>query len=75
MNNKGDEVAVDFKSKFLSSAEEMKKNLGPILKSNYRFSFVKARSIRIPRLLFKMTVKMHNRPSFAFPALVELLIN
>jgi len=29
--NKGDEVATDFKSKFLSSAEEMKENLGPAL--------------------------------------------
>ena len=31
MVNKGDEVAVDFKSKFLSSAEEMKENLGSAL--------------------------------------------
>ena len=31
MVNKGDEVAVDFKSKFLSSAEEMKENLGPAI--------------------------------------------
>ena len=31
MNNKGDEVATDFKSKFLSSAEEMKENLGHAL--------------------------------------------
>lgn len=31
MNNKGDEVATDFKSKFLSSAEDMKANLGPAL--------------------------------------------
>lgn len=31
MNNKGDEVAQDFKSKFLSSAEHMKTNLGAAL--------------------------------------------
>ena len=31
MNNKGDEVATDFKSKFLSSAEDMKANLGSAL--------------------------------------------
>jgi len=31
MNNKGDEVATDFKSKFLSSAEDMQDNLGPAL--------------------------------------------
>jgi hypothetical protein len=31
MVNKGDEVTVDFKSKFLSSAEEMKENLGSAL--------------------------------------------
>jgi organic radical activating enzyme len=31
MNNKGDEVATDFKSKFLSSAEDMKDNLGPAM--------------------------------------------
>ena len=31
MQNKGDEVADDFKSKFLSSAEDMKVNLGPAL--------------------------------------------
>ena len=30
-NNKGDEVNKDFKSKFLSSAEEMKAALGPAL--------------------------------------------
>ena len=31
MHNKGDEVSTDFKSKFLSSAEDMKANLGPAL--------------------------------------------
>ena len=31
MNNKGDEVATDFKSKFLGDAEFMKANLGPAL--------------------------------------------
>jgi organic radical activating enzyme len=31
MVNKGDEVATDFKSKFLSSAEDMQDNLGPAL--------------------------------------------
>jgi len=31
ITNKGDEVATDFKSKFLSSAEDMKDNLGPAL--------------------------------------------
>ena len=31
MVNKGDEVTVDFKSKFLSSAEQMKQDLGPAL--------------------------------------------
>ena len=31
MNNKGDEVVTDFKSKFLSSAEDMKAMLGPSL--------------------------------------------
>ena len=31
MNNKGDKVATDFKSKFLSSAEDMKANLGSAL--------------------------------------------
>ena len=31
MNNKGDEVAIDFKSKFLGDAEFMKANLGPAL--------------------------------------------
>jgi organic radical activating enzyme len=31
MNNKGDEVVQDFKSKFLSSAEDMKEVLGPAL--------------------------------------------
>jgi hypothetical protein len=31
MNNKGDEVASDFKSKFLGDAEFMKENLGPAL--------------------------------------------
>ena len=31
MNNKGAEVSTDFKSKFLSGAEEMKENLGPAL--------------------------------------------
>jgi hypothetical protein len=28
MNNKGDEVSTDFKSKFLTSAEQMKQSLG-----------------------------------------------
>jgi hypothetical protein len=31
MSNKGDEVGKDFKSKFLSSAEQMKEDLGPAL--------------------------------------------
>ena len=31
MDNKGDEVLADFKSKFLSSAEEMKQDLGPAM--------------------------------------------
>jgi organic radical activating enzyme len=31
MNNKGDEVQADFKSKFLSNAEQMKQDLGPAL--------------------------------------------
>jgi hypothetical protein len=31
MDNRGDEVATDFKSKFLSSAEDMKATLGPAL--------------------------------------------
>ena len=31
MNNKGDEVVTDFKSKFLSSAEDMKALLGPAM--------------------------------------------
>jgi len=31
MNNKGDEVVADFKSKFLSSAESMKEHLGPAM--------------------------------------------
>jgi organic radical activating enzyme len=31
MNNKGDEVTSNFKSKFLSSAEQMKQDLGPAL--------------------------------------------